>query len=146
MGTRGPRRKVRVAPASSSENVKLMRCPTWLDVRGKQIWNDLLKRLAATGVLRTVDRHALGLLCNDMSKLERYERELSEVGEIYTTPKGELRRHPLVMIHRQTQASVLQLMKAFGMTPNAGSLIGSIPEPMETKKEGKIHYFRQPTK
>ena len=145
MGTRGPRKKVAVAPPSAKENVLLMRCPAWLDTRGKQIWNQLLPRLAKTGVLRMVDRYALGMLCNSLSNLERYKNELRKTGETYMTPKGELRRHPLVMVHRQEEVFAMKILREFGMTPNAGQLIDAIPEPADSEpKAGKIHYFRKP--
>lgn len=121
----------------------VMRCPAWLDRRGKDIWKEMVAKLERMRVLAESDRHALAQLCNGLSKIERLERELRKTGESVVTAQGQLQRHPLVGVLGQVEAHTYRLMCQFGLTPSTRSNVRAVMSEDPAPKEGKIHYFRQ---
>lgn len=102
--------------------------PEWLDDYAKEIWAELVPQLDAMGVLATIDRYALTLLCDNWSQWRIAREFVRKHGETYPVKDESgrlkyLKKFPQVSIADTCAKTLKGLMQEFGLTPSARTRI-----------------------
>lgn len=103
-------------------------CPAWLDPEAKQVWDQVVPRLEAMGVLSLIDGHALGRYCVLFARWIKAEQFIQRYGSSYPItdkhgrPKCFL-PFPEVAIAAKLSQELGRLEAQFGLTPSSRSRI-----------------------
>jgi phage terminase small subunit len=125
--------------------------PKGMSAEARRVWNELVREMAPSGVLRLVDAGALAMLCEDTAMLETLRKGLADMAkEIAKQAKKQGKSvvgGPMVHLSRTIEgrrtlatireltAQVIVQRREFGLTPAsnsrvAGSASGTI-DPLE---------------
>lgn len=92
------------------------RCPTWLGREGKAEWRRVVPKLAALGMLSTVDRGTLAQLCEAWDVFVTMRRKLSEMFRVNEIDVVYQR-----LCHQKSVAiaTYYRIAVEFGLTPSS---------------------------
>ena len=107
--------------------------PSGMSSGGKKIWDTLVREMAASGVLRTVDALALMQLCEDQAMLDTLRKGMAEmtreISKKAKEKKMELPGGPLIQLSRtiegrrtlstirELSSQIIVQRREFGLTP-----------------------------
>lgn len=111
--------------------------PTWLDREARAEWKRIVPELERLGILAKVDRAVLAMYCDAWSRWVDIARRIREDGTVVAGYRGVATKHPGWQIYRDAQATVAQLAKECGCSPNA-RLRMSIPEVEDDGEEASV--------
>ena len=116
--------------------------PPGLSAAAKKIWETLVAEMAASGVLRLVDGHALADLCEDQAMLDELRKGLSDLKREITKkakadkkalPGGALLQLSRTNEGRRTLSTIRELAgqiiiqrREFGLTPASNSRVSAV--------------------
>ncbi len=116
--------------------------PPGISAAAKKIWETLVVEMAASGVLRKVDGHALADLCEDQAMLDELRKGLSDLKreiakkakvDKKALPGGALLQLSRTNEGRRTLATIRELAgqiiiqrREFGLTPASNSRVSSV--------------------
>jgi len=110
-----------------------------LGTRGRKLWRDLSQQLEATGILTTLDLHALSRLCYLVQEWETLLAYIEEHGRSYEIyfeqteqeiKAGSAQRlkkicqRPEVILMNQLGKEINRLEQQFGLTPSTRASFG----------------------
>ncbi len=111
-------------------DVKIPGCaapPEMLKAEALKEWKRISPLLATLGLLKSIDREALGCYCQAVAEARWAVRRLAKDGRIVKAGNGTLIPHPAVQILRQAMDRVVKFSVEFGMTPAARAGIDITP-------------------
>jgi len=115
--------------------------PTWLSAEAKAEWRRIVPKLEAAGILATIDRAGLALVCEAWSEYRAADRILKREGLTYKSEEdGITRRHPMMKVKNDAAIRWAQLSQRFGLTPSDRTRIKA-PIRDNGKDEGKSRFF-----
>lgn len=97
--------------------------PNNLRQETKDYMTEVVKQLEDNGVMATVDSAALNILARQYDMYVQASDELSESQLVYTNSAGNLTPNPLVQIMCKAQSACFKLMKEFGLTAKARTVL-----------------------
>lgn len=104
---------------------ELLPCPADLPADGKRLWEEVVPRLAAIGILNEVDRAALESLCVQWARGVAARRVLARQGQFALGSTGQLVEHPALGIERASAALFLRFCEQYGLTAAARARIAA---------------------
>ena len=117
------------------------RRPKWLIGRARTEWELLVPELLRAGLLTTVDRIELALLCRRYADYLDALDIVEEEGMIMETTHGNWIQHPAVGIMNQAWRDVIKLGANFGLSPaDRASIV--VPETPK-KADSKSKFFQR---
>ncbi|RWF62558.1 phage terminase small subunit P27 family [Mesorhizobium sp.] len=122
-------RKAEVAALDGALS-KTPSAPSWLPDAGKKEWRRVVPQLVAN---RKIAAHELGTVeayCLAVANMRKAEAIVAAEGPIYTSPSGELKRHPATMLVKESVEAARRLAAELGLTPasrgkNSGGAVGA---------------------
>jgi P27 family predicted phage terminase small subunit len=124
-GERRPSRLNRNAP--KAKNVPVM--PAGMSAPAQSIWKCITRDYAHTGVLTSVDTHALRVFCEAVVRYEHAAAMLEKSGPLVRgARRGDLIKNPLHQIVRDEADLVRAFARELGFTPSARSALTAVPE------------------
>ena len=121
--------------------------PSHLSPEAKTEWRRIYPELHAMGLANKVDRAALAAYCQVYGRWAKYERIVSEKGELYKTAQGNIQTSPALWVVNKALEQMYKYLTEFGMTPASRSRIQT-SEPVLNKDpmEELLDYCKQTTK
>ena len=112
---------------STEENIKpainRVKCPEWLDDKGKQEWKRIITELKRLELVTNIDVAALAICCDAYSKYVRATGDINKVGLLvsYTNKGGNKNVSPNPLINIATKYSEIykKYCNEFGLTPSS---------------------------
>jgi len=127
-GERRPSRLNRNAP--KARNVPLM--PAGMSAPAQAIWKGIIRDYSHTGVLTSVDTHALRVFCEAVVRYEHAAAMLEKSGPLVRgARRGDLIKNPLHQIVRDEADLIRAFARELGFTPSARSALTAMQEPEE---------------
>ena len=124
-GERRPSRLNRNAP--KAKNVPTM--PAGMSGPAQAIWKRIIRDYAHTGVLTSVDTHALRVFCEAVVRYEHAAAMLEQSGPLVRgARRGDLVKNPLHQIVRDDADLIRAFARELGFTPSARSALTSVQE------------------
>jgi P27 family predicted phage terminase small subunit len=124
-GERRPCRLNRNAP--KAKNVPVM--PAGMSEPAQAIWKGIIADYSHTGVLTSVDTHALRVFCEAVVRYEHAAAMLEKSGPLVRgARRGDLIKNPLHQIVRDEADLVRAFARELGFTPSARSALTAVPE------------------
>ena len=105
----------------------LPKCPPHLDTEAKNHWRLLLKDLKQSGILATVDRGALAMLCEAWSRYAKMAALVREHGEALLH-NGRLYTSPYYLAMTKERAAYHRIASEFGLTPSSRTRLAITPQ------------------
>lgn len=104
--------------------------PKWLPAHGRAEWRRVVPQLV---ISRKIAEHELGTVeayCLAVANMRQAEAIVAKDGPTYTSPTGELKRHPATMLVKEAVEASRRLAAELGLTPasrgkNSGGAIGN---------------------
>lgn len=109
--------------------------PDYLSDEAAAEWDRLVPELEAVGMLATVDRAALVVLCEAWADLQRIQARIRTDGDTLEEPiqnsSGEvigkrLKAHPIARLQQQAYQRWVSLLRDFGLSPGARDRLGFV--------------------
>jgi P27 family predicted phage terminase small subunit len=152
MGARGPKpkpshiklmegtyRKDRVPKNEPRPKARAPSCPAWLSAEGKAEWKRQVGELSELGLLSTLDRGALTVVCEAWSDFMEASKLVDKHGRISVTDNGNVIQHPAVGMKNKAAQLYLKACSEFGMTPAARTRVeAAAPEKEEPGDEERF--------
>lgn len=110
--------------------------PEHLGDEGRRVWREMYGQLTDAGILTDADLSAFVLLCEAFDNVRRCDLTLQETGEFYTSPKGQILRHPQAVQRDKYVQERSALLRQFGMMPLARRTLK--PKKLDKQKEKPI--------
>jgi P27 family predicted phage terminase small subunit len=127
-GERRPSRLNRNAPKAG--NVPVM--PAGMSAPAQAIWNRIIGDYSHTGVLTSVDTHALRVFCEAVVRYEHAAAMLEQSGPLVRgARRGDLVKNPLHQVVRDDADLIRAFARELGFTPSARSALTALQEPEE---------------
>lgn len=132
--TPGPIKKLRGNPArrpipkEPPVDGKMPSPPDHLDPEAKREWKRVASDLHQAGLLKQVDRVALGAYCQVYSRWVKAEAALKKEGMFVMSGNGYKIPHPANAVVNKTLVIMKSYLVEFGMTPAARMKVGTIEE------------------
>jgi len=98
-------------------------CPPQLTGAARREWRRISKELAALGLLTSIDRAALTLLCDAWGRWVEAVDALKQYGVMIKSPSGYPMQSPYLAIANKAAEQVRLLLAEFGMTPASRSRV-----------------------
>jgi P27 family predicted phage terminase small subunit len=120
--------------------VASIEAPSWLSDKGKQHWNETAPRLAASGLLTTLDVHTWALACRAWALAIELSELIARDGLVLTNEDGSGRMHPAIRMESKWFELYLKIAGEFGATPRGrvGLAVQKIEDdPLEAFLAGK---------
>ena len=99
--------------------------PDDLPKEGVELWDEVVDRLDAAGVLDQVDRSALIAMCIQWAAAVRLGRVIKEEGYFATGSTGQLVEHPAFAMQRASHAMFLRFAEQYAITPAARARVAA---------------------
>lgn len=115
-GTAPPKEE---APAEPARLTSAPDPPADLDGEALELWRRLARQLTSLGALSELDLPALRLLCEAWQHYLSLDQYADPDQMFFETRTGYIAEHPGVRMRAAALTKVLQLAKAFGLTPAA---------------------------
>ena len=107
-----------------------IRPPEWLDLAGREVWNDHVGHLRAAGPITNVDVTQFALYCQTLVFYKEVIAAYSNnPAMVLQTPAGYAMRNPYIVIARETKKDLYQMAAEFGMTPSSRSRTSASMDP-----------------
>lgn len=100
--------------------------PSHLDAGAKREWRRIVPLLVKLRLLSKIDRAALAIYCQAVSRMEMAQKKIAEEGEVTTAPSGYPVQSPYLAIYNKAAEQVVKIAAEFGLTPSSRSRI-SVP-------------------
>ena len=124
-GERRPSRLNRNAP--KAKNVPVM--PAGMSNMAQAIWDRIIRDYGHTGVLTSVDSHALRVFCEAVVRYEHAAAMLEKSGPLTRgARRAELVKNPLHQIVRDDADLIRAFARELGFTPSARSALTAVKE------------------
>jgi P27 family predicted phage terminase small subunit len=98
--------------------------PDDLDETAKEFWADVVPVLHQVGILDTVDRAALEMLCTQYARAKQAARIVAENGHLTEGSTGQLVEHPALATERNAMAAFMKFAEQYALTPVARTRLG----------------------
>lgn len=89
--------------------------PEYLTEEALEEWNFLIPQLEEMGLLGTLDKSLLAMLCQSYGRYVEAEEKLKETGTIYRTQKGNITTNPYLWVSNRALEQVLKIAPIFGL-------------------------------
>ena len=114
--------------------------PSWLSDEIRELWFDMVPRLADRVALEGIDNAALADLVLCQFRLNQCEQSIAELGVLIPGARGEtLVKNPAVAVARSYRADLQHWFAKFGLTPAArkktARVAASKDTPIETVRK-----------
>lgn len=104
--------------------------PSWLPAHAKAEWRRVMPQLV---IDRKIAAHELGTVeayCLAVSSMREAQAIVAKDGQTYTSPTGELKRHPATTLVKEAVEASRRLAAELGLTPasrtkNKGGAVGN---------------------
>lgn len=138
MGKRGPqktptailklrdswRAKTRKGEPKAEASEPGLKCPNWVSKEAKKFWKEIVPHLEAVpGLVRRIDRLALGMLCDALAHYIKAKREIEKKGITIKGASGSQISNPANLVLQRAYTRFAKLVREFGMTPAARASI-----------------------
>lgn len=110
-------RKTPARPKTEQQKKPIM--PPGLDDGAKREWRRVADLLWRAGLLTELDKINLAIYCQLISRKEKYDTFLSENGETYETPSGQLKPRPEIHMRDNVIKEIRMFTKMFGLSHDA---------------------------
>lgn len=107
---------------------KLKRPPRILDKEGKKFWREIVPQVADLGLLHTVDRAGLILLCEAYSDLQQARADLTDHTMTLDKDGVPVRRHPAQVAKENAAHQFRRLVDDYGLTPKSRLKLGVLDQ------------------
>ena len=102
--------------------------PTWLSREALAEWRRVTPELTRVGVLAQIDRAILVGYCQSWSDYYESLKSVRESGVTFTTPGGNVVKHPNVSILNESRTAFLRFAQELGLSPSARARLNSAPK------------------
>lgn len=139
---RGESRPARINRKEPQPRANRPKMPRGLGQRAAQVWREVMRDFAHTGVLTAVDAPTLRAYCEAVARYEQAAQLLEESGPVVRgARRGDLVRNPLHQVMRDNADLMRQMARELGLTPSArtGLQVGDKgdADPFEAWQAGK---------
>jgi P27 family predicted phage terminase small subunit len=93
--------------------------PGWLSVAAKRVWRALAPELERAGLLSVVDGPVFAAFCEAAAEAQQLSQLIEKEGRTYTTPTGQIKPRPEVVLLRFARRELLSFAAEIGLTPAA---------------------------
>lgn len=114
--------------------------PSWLSREARAEWKRIVPALQSIGLLCTVDRAALAILCQSWADYREADRKLKEEGLVVKT-KTASRPNPLLAVRDQAFHQWAKLAAQFGLSPSARARLKAPEDATPKTEQGKDRFF-----
>lgn len=97
--------------------------PKFLNEDARDEWNRMIKILLGLGLYTEIDHAALAMYCQAWGRWVETEKQLSDIGNVLESDKGNFYQNPLLEISNRAWSNVLRAAVEFGMTPSSRSRV-----------------------
>lgn len=126
--------EIPAGPAISLE----LRAPDWLPPAAREEWDRILPLVARRLDVAGIDLQALVSYCVACAEVQSATQTLEDEGRYFHTEKGDIRRHPAVMVQSAAMGRVRQYLLEFGLSPNARQRLPQKPDKPEADPIGEL--------
>lgn len=102
-------------------------CPKHLNGEARNEWKRIYPELQQMGLMAKVDRAALAAYCQAYGRWVKYEKIISEKGELYKTQSGNVITSPALWIVNKALEQMHKFLTEFGLTPASRARISITP-------------------
>ncbi len=143
MGQRGPLPRPRILKSSGhpkraqtlaeidQKRLGAARMPSWLSDDAKSFWRLYGPRLKELGRLTKLDEAAFSMICEGYAQLQQMDAQISKDGLTVTGSRGAKVPHPLLRVRNSIFKSWSDMLRQFGMMPQARHRLPAPPEQVE---------------
>ena len=122
----GTARKHRINPREPKPKVGEMLPPEHLSPLAREHWITVEEQLRSAGILTTLDRPALEVLCEVYARWCLANEEIKKTGILIRGESGGFVKSPYLFVSSKSFDQMLKMLTEFGMTPSARTRVNAI--------------------
>ncbi len=163
MGSRGPSRtsktvlKVRGSwladvrgdePKAEPATPKSLRRPSWLSPEGKRAWRQVVRQMAAMGILTMADVNIVARYCETWSRWRRALAFIMEHGEGYESKrdgKTIMLKYPQMAVAAQLDGALAKMEDRLGLSPGSRANLAIDIKGLSNEPASKARFFKGPS-
>jgi P27 family predicted phage terminase small subunit len=119
-----PRKHAMPEPLQVGGRVAELEPPEDLPEDGKDVWKQIVPRLAEVGVLDQVDTYAVEAMCTQWARAKQAGRIIAQQGHVTIGSTGQLVEHPALQTERNAFQQFLRFAEHYALTPVARTRLG----------------------